>query len=306
MFLNNASKGLNDVSRNILTIGIVIAFFGFIGYFPLILSLLAKYADMEQLENTKYMSALLGTNTFFVLILFPFILGLISLIFSIKFIHKRTIKSLFTVRNFFDWKRFFFSFFIWGGVMLVFFLISFFSGDSIKWNINTSTFVMLVLISILILPLQTTFEEAFFRGFLFQATGSIFKRGWVSVVITGVLFGMMHVGNPEVDRIGMVLMVYYIMNGLFLGLIVLMDDGLELTMGYHAINNIFAAVLVTNDWQAFHTDALFMDTSPPQFGYQDILVLLIIQPLLILVFSKKYKWKNWKQRILQPSNEVES
>lgn len=45
----------------------------------------------------------------------------------------------------------------------------------------------------------------------------------------------------------------------------LMDDGLELSMGYHAINNIFAALILTNEWQAFQTDALFYGSCKTNF-----------------------------------------
>ena len=68
-------------------------------------------------------------------------------------------------------------------------------------------------------------------------------------------------------------------------------------MGYHAVNNIFASLIVTNDWQAFHTDALFIDSSMPEFGMEHILTLVIIQPLLLFLFSKKYNWKNWKEKL---------
>ena len=117
----------------------------------------------------------------------------------------------------------------------------------------------------------------------------------------------MHGANPEVDKIGQVLLVFYIANGVFLGLLVLMDEGLELSMGYHAVNNIFAALIVTNDWQAFHTDALFIDQNPPDFGMESMLTLLVVQPLLLILFSKKYKWKNWKEKLFSkieyPENE---
>jgi membrane protease YdiL (CAAX protease family) len=176
-------------------------------------------------------------------------------------------------------------------------LISYLLGYPIVYNLNSNTFYVLFLISVLLLPLQTTFEEVLFRGYLFQGFGVFFRKGWISVLVTGVLFGLMHGANPEVDRIGSVLLVYYVMTGVFLGVMTLMDDGLELSMGYHAVNNIFAAIVVTNDWQAFHTDALFMDKTPPSFGLENILTLLVLQPLIIFIFAKKYKWSNWKKRL---------
>jgi len=119
----------------------------------------------------------------------------------------------------------------------------------------------------------------------------------VSILITGVLFGLLHGANPEVAKIGYELLIYYIASGVFLGVVTHMDDGLELGMGYHAANNLFAALIVTNDWQAFHTDAIFIDHSPPEFGWDALLTLAVIQPILLLIFARIYKWKNWRKKL---------
>ena len=41
-----------------------------------------------------------------------------------------------------------------------------------------------------------------------------------------------------------------------LGILTLMDDGLELALGFHAANNLITALLVTADWTAFQTDSI--------------------------------------------------
>lgn len=297
MFVKAGIKGRNEASHYLLTISVVVAAYIILGYIPMYVSLYFSSFDLTKSIDTPAMIAVFGNNLFLTIVLFPFIVVLLTLFVCIKIIHKRNVLTLFTVRESFDWKRFFFSFSVWGSVMAIFLVISFLAGYPIEWNFDTSTFFILLFISIFILPLQTTCEEVLFRGYLFQGFGSIFKRGIFSVAITGVLFGLMHGANPEVEKIGVILLVYYIVNGLFLGVVALMDDGLELTMGYHAINNIFAALIVTNNWQAFHTDALFIDKSPPSFGIENIITLIVIQPLLLVLFAKKYKWTNWKQRL---------
>ena len=297
MFVKAGIKGRNDASQYLLTISIVVAAYIILGYIPMYVSLYFSSFDLTKSIDTSAMITVFGNNLFLTIVLFPFIVVLLTLFVCIKIIHKRNVLTLFTVRESFDWKRFFFSFSVWGSVMAIFLVISFLAGYPIEWNFDASTFFMLFFISIFILPLQTTCEEVLFRGYLLQGFGSIFKRGVFPVVITGVLFGLMHGANPEVEKIGVILLVYYIVNGLFLGVVALMDDGLELTMGYHAINNIFAALIVTNNWQAFHTDALFIDKSPPSFGIENIITLIVIQPLLLVLFAKKYKWTNWKQRL---------
>jgi len=85
---------------------------------------------------------------------------------------------------------------------------------------------------------------------------------------------------------------------LLFGITTLMDDGTELSIGMHAANNIVASVFVTMNWTAFQTDALFVDTSEPSLGLETYLPVFIIYPLVILIFSKKYGWTNWKQKLL--------
>lgn len=302
MFLLLGQKGRKDVSHYFFTLGIVVASFALIGYIPITLALNHLSNEGVVISEVSDLQRYFGLNLFFVFLLVPFIIGFISLLVCVKWIHNRELISVFTTRIRFDWKRFIFSFILWGGVMFLLFIISLLAGYPISFHFHMETFIPLVLISFFILPLQTTFEELFFRGYLFQGLGLLFKKGWVSVLITGVLFGLMHGSNPEVEKVGTILLVFYVLNGIFLGVVVLMDDGLELSIGYHAVNNIFAALVVTNDWQAFHTDALFIDKTPPEFGLENILTLLVIQPLFLFIFSKKYKWSNWKGKLFTNFN----
>ena len=88
-----------------------------------------------------------------------------------------------------------------------------------------------------------------------------------------------------------------LITGLFLGLITLMDEGLELALGFHAANNLVTALLVTASWTAFQTESLLIDNSEPILGVELILTLLLIYPLIVFIFAKKYKWKNWLSQL---------
>lgn len=149
------------------------------------------------------------------------------------------------------------------------------------------------------MPLQTSFEEYLFRGYLLQGIGVLVKNRWFPLLLTSVVFGLLHISNPEVDKIGKVIMIYYIGTGLFLGIITIMDEGLELALGFHAANNLFTALLVTADWTAFQTHSIFKDMSDPsKAGFLEIfLPVFIVFPILIFIFAKKYKWTNWKEKL---------
>ena len=47
----------------------------------------------------------------------------------------------------------------------------------------------------------------------------------------------------------------------------------------------------------FQTDALFIDTSEPSVGFEMFFPVLVLYPLLLFVFSKKYGWSNWVEKL---------
>ena len=91
------------------------------------------------------------------------------------------------------------------------------------------------LICIAIFPFQTAIEELAFRGCLTQSLGQILRIRWLVAVIVAVVFAAMHGlrGWPS--------FWYYVSMSLGLSAISLMDQRLELAMGAHLMNNIWAA-----------------------------------------------------------------
>jgi len=241
----------------------------------------------------------MDSNLYLVLIIITFLFGLLSLFVGIKFIHKRSITSLITSRDKMDWSRFFYSFFVWGSIGIIMFVISYIMApQDFVWNFKPTSFVILLLVSFFLLPIQTSMEELLFRGYLMQGFGTWFKKSTVALILTSVIFGLLHGLNPEVQKLGYISMVYYIGTGLVLGIFTLMDEGTELSLGFHAANNITAAVLVTANWTVFQTDALFIDKSEPSVGWEMFVPVLILYPLILWIFSKKYKWTNWQEKLM--------
>jgi len=131
-----------------------------------------------------------------------------------------------------------------------------------------------------------------------QGIGLATQTRWLPLVISSILFGLFHLSNPEVDELGLVFMVYYIGMGLFLGIITLMDNGLELALGFHTANNIVVALLVTSDWTVLRTHAILKDVGEPKVNIEVTFLFFLILPLLLFMFSKKYKWTNWKKNLI--------
>lgn len=303
-YIQQAYKGLYDLWRYI--VGVIIIFFAWqlVGMIPLGIMLAIKVlgdSAVNMPTDIPQMADLLGSNLFLFLMLLSFVFGLLGVFISSKALHKQSLTSLTTARNKIDWKRFWFIFILWGIVSSGFVLLDYYmSPEDYQINFNLKPFLILAVISILMIPLQTSFEEYFFRGYLMQGLGVVFKNKWLPLLITSIGFGLMHIANPEVDKLGYVIMVYYIGTGLFLGVITLMDDGLELALGFHAANNLFTALLVTADWTVFQTHSILKDLSDPsETGLAEIFVpVFVVFPILLFILAKKYNWSNWKDKLL--------
>ncbi|QCX00181.1 CPBP family intramembrane metalloprotease [Aggregatimonas sangjinii] len=270
---------------------------GFMGFMAL--NYVATIMSPVSVEDSMaQMIDMLGRNLVLIIVLLPLAIGLFVVLGWSKLVHSQTITSLTTSRKKIDWKRVFFAFTIWGACTVLLTGIDIFmSPDDYVLNFKLVPFLILALIGIILIPLQTSFEEYLFRGHMIQGIGIMAKNRWAPLVITSVLFGIMHIANPEVEKLGYGIMVYYIGTGFFLGILTLMDEGLELALGFHAANNLIGALLVTADWTAFQTDSIYRDVSQPELGWDVLVPVLVIYPILLFIFSKKYGWSNWKERL---------
>lgn len=300
-YIQQAFKGNNEWYHWIFTIILVFIGWQILGVIPLVMTAFAFTENMTEFANAaanNFMTLGINKNLFLFLMLFMFAVGLVFLLIGIKYIHKRTITSLVTSRKKIDWKRFLFGFLSWGILVLVLSVIGIYlAPENYTFNFNAKPFFILVAISIVFIPLQTSLEELLFRGYFMQGLGTLAKNKWVPLVITSVCFGLLHGANPEVQKLGSILMVFYIGTGFFYGITTLMDEGTELALGLHAANNMIAAFLVTTDWMVFQTDALFIDTSEPSVTWEMFIPVFVLYPLILWMFSKKYGWNNWLEKL---------
>lgn len=279
------------------TLIIVIA--SIIGQIPLSVVVLVKSLKNGKIPSTEAeMMKALGSNLFLFLMLLSFAFTLLGIYLVVKYLHKQTFLSVTTSRKNVDWKRVFFSFSIWAIFSSATILIQYYlAPEELVWNFKPIPFAILFVISVLLIPLQTSAEEYLFRGYLMQGIADLARNKWIPLVITSVTFGALHFANPEVDKMGNILLLYYIGTGFFLGIITLMDEGMELSLGFHAANNLIGALLVTTDWSALQTNSIFKDVSEPSAGFEIITPVIIIFPIILFIFSKKYNWTNWKEKL---------
>lgn len=298
MFLEGIDSKINPFIKYVKGL-LIIIFFHFFGQIPLSLYLIFNKFNLENLENQSEIFSLLPPNLGLFLILIPFLTTLPAIWYVVVKLHNQSFKRIVTSRKKIDFEKITFAFLLWGLISAIMVLSDYFiNPHDYELNFKPLSFLILFLIGAFMIPIQTSVEELIFRGYLMQAFGILFKNRWIPLIFTAGIFGILHLWNPEIDELGTELIWYYIGTGLFLGIITLMDDGIELALGFHAANNLVTAILVTASWTAFQTESILIDNSEPSLGKELFFTLLIVYPILTIIFAKKYHWKNWKKQLL--------
>jgi len=300
-FLQTGYKGKNDWWMYVIMF-IVVVVAAIIGQLPITFVALAQVdGDMQRfVESGESSFADIGidSNLYLFLILLSFIVAFLVFVVALRGIHKKRMTWVITSREKIDWKRVWFGVLVWGIIVIASMSIDLvMSPENYEWNFKPEKFAILCVVSILFIPIQTTLEEVLFRGYYMQGLALWIKNKWLPLIIMSVVFGCLHGANPEIQKLGYTLLIFYVASGFFFGIVTLLDEGAELAIGMHAINNIIAALFITANWTVFQTDALYVDTAEPSINFEMFLPIFILYPLAIFVFSKKYGWTKWKDKL---------
>lgn len=299
------AKG-NQIWKYLVVLLVTFVAASFIGSIPLLAVYMIKAAQSGnlnlELDITNLQAIGISSNLGLALLMLPLVLGLIVLIFMVRWFHNRSYKELINGANKIRWKRFFTGAAFWVVLMLITYIVEYIIDPAnFVLQFDLFSFIPLIFISLLLIPLQTSFEELAFRGYLAQGIGVWTKNRWMVWIIPSVLFGLLHYDNPEVKEFGFWLMMpQYIFFGMIFGLISILDDGIELAMGVHAANNVFLSLFFTHSSSAFQTAAVFsiQKVNP----YLEFLLLVLSGIVLIAFFYKKY---NWNFSIMNKRVEIE-
>ncbi|MES2239391.1 MAG: CPBP family intramembrane glutamic endopeptidase [Bacteroidota bacterium] len=299
MFIEQGFRSENKFWKYLLGSLFIIAA-SFVGQLPLLIAVIGKIiiTGVSYPSTSDGIMQFFEPNLTFFLILISFVFAFASIYFVVKYLHRQSFLSVTTSRRQVDWSRIRFSFGLWAVFSIVSTLVFYFSNPTLyELNFKPLPFAILFVIAVALVPIQTSTEEYVFRSYLMQGFANLARNKWFPLLMTSLIFGGMHLFNPEVSKMGNIIFVYYIGTGLFLGILTLMDEGMELALGFHAANNLIGALLVTSDWSAFQTHSIFKDLSEPEAVSDIILPVLLFYPLLLFIFSRKYQWNNWKEKL---------
>lgn len=219
-----------------------------------------------------------------ILTMLPFPFAGLTVLLGVAFLHRRPVKSLFRPVGAFQWNRLILSAVVWFGLSaLADVVLAVLQPGNYVWNFNLLEWLPYFLVALLLIPLQTSTEELLFRGYLAQWMGRFGRGLWLPLLVPSILFMLLHGANPEVGTYGLwFTMPFYLGIGLLLGWVTLRSEGLELALGLHAANNLYAALVVTFPSSAIPSPALFhIQTYDPAAGLIAFAVMAVIYLLVM-------------------------
>lgn len=268
-----------------------------VGAIPLFIILITQWiqnpkplTDINSFSQESMMSGI-DSNLYLASMAFSFVVFLAVAIWIIKMFHGRSWTEVINGTKRVRWSRFFVGLAVWGVLRVGSFAINYMTDpNNFEFRFEPVRFIFLTIITLTMIPIQSSCEEFVFRGYLAQGVASWTGSRLWALLIPSVLFALLHSANPEVTKYGFgVMMANYFLIGLTFGLISLLDDGIELAMGAHSINNILGSMLMTYEGSALRTDALFKAKiiNPGE----DLFIAVISSIVFIGILAFIYKWK---------------
>ncbi|WP_163326307.1 CPBP family intramembrane glutamic endopeptidase [Draconibacterium mangrovi] len=293
--LLRAFDGENQWWKFVVVILVALGVGQIVGAIPLIVVMVISIAmnggQVATPENPMDLSAYgINPSLGLALMVIPFIVTLVLAIVLIKSFHQRTSKDVVNGGQAFRWNRFWLGVVVWGAIMLILFFAQLaISPEELEFRFDPTAFIPLVFVAVLLIPIQSGTEEFIFRGYLAQGVAGWTKRRWAVILIPSVLFALLHAANPEVKEHGFwMMMPSYFVFGVAFAITALLDDGIELAIGIHAVNNTLGALLVTSKESAIQVPSLFFqqETDP----VKESLVLVLSSVVLLVILKQILNW----------------
>jgi len=297
-FLNNVKHGKNDFWRYLLTSIMSFGVSEFIAIFYLVIFIVFQQVLIGNSDSEMVI--------YFIIIFFSFSASTIFLLVFLEVAHKRNIMSLINSVEKYDvygrvrswkerirWNRFFKGILIWSIFLIIIETVSYLLyPDDFILNWDLANFFSLFLLFLIAIPIQVSFEELFFRGYLNQGLSLKIKNPIIIITISSLVFGFAHLLNGN-DILSMILCVYSaFIVGIIWSIITLLDNGIEWSTGAHLANNFFAFVIIGGEGAIDNFGTLFsVKGSDPIFGIF-FSTITLLGFLVILILYKKDKILN--------------
>ncbi len=292
-FLEQAQSGRNDFWRYLVNVGAIIFISIWISILISIFSLFLFGSDFNQYPP----------QTLLIIGMLPFPFVMLTLWLGVRVLHHRKFLSLITPLKRVNWNRILVSAAIWfllAGLADV--VLALLQPGNYQWSFDAVRFLPYMFIALVFIPIQTSTEELIFRSYLPQGLARFTPRFWIPWVIPAVVFGLLHSLNPEVGLYGFLLTIpYYIGFGLMLGWVTLKSQSLELALGLHLANNLYASLVVTFPGSALPSPSIY--TIKEYDAAAALVVWAVITTIYLVIMLTLFR--SWFKRDIPENQSAE-
>lgn len=278
-YLEVVRQGRNDWWRYLLSFPAILAIWFIVGSIPVVLLLAYISGDGDPatgFSGTGFVGVPVIVE--FLFTMSSFIPLLVGTLLAVRFIHNRPLKTLVTGEARIRWGKIFAGAGVWLLIAAVISTIEalLYPGRYVL-TFQPVTWTIFTVLALLLIPLQTSAEEFLFRGYLLQWMGLRLKNWWLLSFLNGLLFFLPHAANPEMATHSVLIGLGYFVMGFFLTLITLRDNGMELALGMHAGNNLFAALFANYSITALPSPSFFtIQTLDPVYSLISLVLGMIV------------------------------
>lgn len=286
-YLDLVRLGKNQWWRYLLGILLILIFWLFIGSMlylvPISWGVFAAYsygsADVDSgaisFEDFVQFAPPIVTFTGTFLTFVPLLVGIFLVV---RFVHSRPFRTLITPRKRVDWGRFGQGFLLFGALLILITVIeALLYPGRYQFALNVGWFLPFLIVGLILIPIQTASEELLFRGYMMQGLSLLVRSPIVLAVISGLIFTLPHLANPELSAGFWLVTPQYFVVGFALAIITLKDNGLELALGVHTVNNLFVGLLVTFPDSAIQAETVFVSaTIDPVYSLISVVVVYVL------------------------------
>lgn len=289
-FLCMGKKEKNTYTNNFsLLSGIFVIFVSLVSWF-IVGPLLSYRLSSSKILNSSSWS---DFGRYFIVHV-PYIMLFIALFFLSHFILRTNLKSLIAGCNKrYRWTYSFFVAFIYLAFLAIFSLMQI-KGISVDATPFSDKLKLVVPILILT-PMQALSEEILFRAlparlvFNDRLEKNTLKSNLL-IILSGVLFLIPHLKNPEVSSSFLFSSLYYFTWGSLAMALSLWTDGFEAPVAMHIANNLYIALIVNYSGSSMPTHALFINNrelSPISSLIEACIVFIAIFLFSLLMEKRK-------------------
>jgi len=291
-FLNNAAEGSNTWWKYLLTViaslvgGNIMA--GIIlGTLLVVLSIFSS-GGIANLYN--FITSVLNSPfSLVILVGISYTLSYLFFYICLRFLHHKSMIKVINTVSGIRWKILFKGLILWGLILLIFSLPNLILyPNTYQITYDSGKFPILLVICLVVFPLQASFEEVLFRGYLMQGFSLISKKPWLPLLITSLLFGIAHFFNGANLASNLSILTSAFVVGMMLGILTLAAEGIEYAMGVHIANNLYVAIFFNSTDSGIQgLPSVVTSQAADPFSGLPILILASILMIVILFWNRK-------------------